>query len=125
MCFYLGWISWSTEASIVNVDVTQFGHETKKQKLSYHDSTSLRSVAQKFLTFNHKLKIHPAQSNLILQRILLKLLNKMSKYSSIGAIEAIGTGPPQNGGLQILYIWSNFAHFGKHLIISFQNCTFH
>ena len=48
-----------------------------------------------------------------------------SAYSSIGAIEAIGTGPPQNGGLQILYIWSNFVHFGKHLNISFQKFTFH
>ena len=48
-----------------------------------------------------------------------------SAYSCIGAIAAIGTGPPQNGGLQILYIWSNFAHFGRHLIISFQNFTFH
>ena len=48
-----------------------------------------------------------------------------SAYLAIGAIEAIGTGPPQNGGLQILYIWSNFAHFGRHLIISFQNFTFH
>ena len=43
-----------------------------------------------------------------------------SAYSSIGAIEAIGTGPPQNGGLQILHIWSNFVQFGKHLDISFQ-----
>ena len=43
-----------------------------------------------------------------------------SAYSSIGAIGAIGTGPPQNGALQILHIWSNFVQFGKHLDISFQ-----
>ena len=48
-----------------------------------------------------------------------------SAYSSIGAIGAIGTGLPQNGGLQILYIWSNLDHFGKHLNISFQNFTFY
>ena len=30
-----------------------------------------------------------------------------SAYSSIGAIEAIGTGPPENGGLQIVNILSN------------------
>ena len=46
-------------------------------------------------------------------------------YSFIGAIGAIGTGPPQNGGLQILYIWSDFVRFGKHLNISFQNFTLH
>ena len=30
-------------------------------------------------------------------------------FSSIGAIGAIGLGPPQNGGLQILHIWSFFV----------------
>ena len=48
-----------------------------------------------------------------------------SAYSCIGAIAAIGTGPPQNGGLQISYIWFNFVHFGKHLNICFHNFTFH
>ena len=43
-----------------------------------------------------------------------------SAYSSIGAIEAIGTGPPQNGGLQILYIWSKFVHFGRTFISVFK-----
>ena len=30
-------------------------------------------------------------------------------FSSIGAIGAIGLGPPQNGGLQILHTWSFFV----------------
>ena len=46
-------------------------------------------IAQKYLTFNHRFKIHPAQSNSNLQRILRKLLNKMSKIqlSSISKVK--------------------------------------
>ena len=52
-------------------------------------------------------------------------IGKDSAYSSIGAIGAICTGPPQNGGLQISYIWSDFVRFGEHLDIIFQKFTFH
>ena len=69
----------------LSIVVHTLGCVKKKQKWSYHNSTPLRSVdqiyiAQKYLTFNHRLKIHPAQSNLNLQRILWKILNKMSKF---------------------------------------------
>ena len=49
-------------------------------------------------------------------------------FSSIGAIGANGLGPPPNGGLQILHIWSILqlcAHFGKPFHIIFQISTFY
>ena len=78
-----------------------------KQKWSYHDSTPLRSVveiyiAQKYLTFNHELKIHPAQSNLILQRILQKILHKLSK------IQVFRISREKNSQIYNLQVLSHF-----------------
>ena len=39
-------------------------------------------IAQKYLTFNHRLKIQPAQSNLILQRVLPQNTNKNNYFKS-------------------------------------------
>ena len=52
----------------------------------------------------------------------------VSAFSSIGAIGAIGLGPPPNGGLQILHIWSflqRSAHFDKAFYIIFRISTFY
>ena len=49
-------------------------------------------------------------------------------FSSIEAIGANGLGPPPNGGLQILHIWSILqlcAHFDTPFHIIFQISTFY
>ena len=94
--FMNNWISVICNVVCVDGDLywlngDSLGGVKTNQKWSYPDSTPIRSVhiAKKYLTFNHRFKIHPAQSNLNLQRILWKILNKMSKIqlSSISRVK--------------------------------------